>query len=566
MNVYLKDYLPNDAALVPASALAAAVNALGDGDTLFLGGGRLEIGPEGALRKYYYISNNDHGEKPVAFPLIGKRNVTVDGEGADIVFHGSILPFAIDHSANVTVKNLSIDYRFPQYGQGLVVEADRMHTVLEFDGEDFFCRLEDGVPCFYSEADGWAHRRDSLFCLEFDAQTRAPSDHLPAYFAYSGPACDHGFLGSMFRDVTFRQLGENRIGMYGDLGFVHTPGNCVAMMHATREYPGIFVTGSDGVTLERVRLYHTLAMGVICQLSSDITLDRMEADVREGSGRLISVNADATHFVNCRGRITLRGCRFVKMNDDAANLHGIYVKDVRRSGTHGFTAGYGHPQQVGINIFRPGDRVRFFDYETTRVLADCTVADSVQQSADTLSVTLREPMPDFGDSPVVAENVSTAPEITITGCESGANRPRGFLVSSAGRILIENCLLHNMNQGVNIGGEMLDWYESGATTDVTIRNNEFRNSAYAGGAAICAAAHVRHPELNPRFHGRVLIEHNRFTMNGKRFLDAQNVGELIFRENTYTRDPSLPDHGQLGENGVCVKDCGDTSIEPVREA
>ena len=60
MTIYLKDFLKDDS---PAAAIARAINALSDGDTLALGGGKISLSPEGALRKYYCISNNDKGEK-----------------------------------------------------------------------------------------------------------------------------------------------------------------------------------------------------------------------------------------------------------------------------------------------------------------------------------------------------------------------------------------------------------------------------------------------------------------------------------------------------------------------
>ncbi|MFQ9147564.1 MAG: hypothetical protein ACLR5G_04585 [Eubacteriales bacterium] len=50
------------------------------------------------------------------------------------------------------------------------------------------------------------------------------------------------------------------------------------------------------------------------------------------------------------------------------------------------------------------------------------------------------------DGKFVVENRSTAPDVHITGCESGFNRPRGFLLSSAGHIEVENSVFYNMNQ------------------------------------------------------------------------------------------------------------------------
>ena len=65
-------------------------------------------------------------------------------------------------------------------------------------------------------------------------------------------------------------------------------------------------------------------MGIVGQLSENITLDGITAEPREGGKRLLSTNADATHFINCRGKIEVARCKFVQMMDDASNVHGIY--------------------------------------------------------------------------------------------------------------------------------------------------------------------------------------------------------------------------------------------------
>ena len=562
MIIKLSDYINNAENNVTPS-LRRAIDALSDGDTLELGGGVYDLYADGAEVRHYFISNNDPGEKPIAFPLVGKKGITIDGGGAELIFHGRILPFAVDSSSDITIKNLSVDYSSVWFSQALIVEADRYKTVLRFS-DDSPCRVKDGKFCF--EVFGGEDVREEVFAVEFErdrAGSPRPSSHIPPYFPTVTRGADHGFLSGMYREVTLEETSHGVITMYGNLGFVHTVGNHVVMLHSSREFPGFFINESKNVRLESINIYYTSGMGVVGQLSENITLDRVVAAPKKGSGRMISVNADATHFVNCRGKIELTGCRFVSMNDDACNIHGIYLICEKSESPDTIICGYGHNQQRGINICRPGDHVAIIDRDTTSIVCTAHVVSSELVTPDELRLKLDREVT-LGENYLV-ENLSTAPGIHIADCESGNNRPRGFLLSSPGKTLVERCRFYNMYSGIQIGGEMRDWFESGATTDVTIRDCDFANSAYAGGTAITIAPKLY--ETNPRdfFHGRVVIEGNEFVQSSKRIMYANLVRELVFKDNKFRLDESLPYHAPNGETGVRVTNCGKEDVAEVIE-
>jgi len=85
--------------------------------------------PDKAFEKHYFISNNDHGLKRIAFPVIGMENLTIYGGGSEFMFHGRMTPFVIDNSRNITIKNLSIDYGRPFFSQGEIVAAGQEYVV-----------------------------------------------------------------------------------------------------------------------------------------------------------------------------------------------------------------------------------------------------------------------------------------------------------------------------------------------------------------------------------------------------------------------------------------------------
>ena len=107
------------------------------GDTLLIGDGKYDMRVEGAYVRHYYISNNDHGIKPIALPIINKENISIIGEGAELVFHGEILPVVVDGSKNIKLSGFSIDYEVPMYAQCDVIETSEDRTVIKFDGKQF---------------------------------------------------------------------------------------------------------------------------------------------------------------------------------------------------------------------------------------------------------------------------------------------------------------------------------------------------------------------------------------------------------------------------------------------
>ncbi|MBK8704299.1 MAG: hypothetical protein IPN33_12225 [Saprospiraceae bacterium] len=92
-----------------------------------------------------------------------------------------------------------------------------------------------------------------------------------------------------------------------------------------RRYPGFSIQDSKNVVLEHINVYASGAMALIAEKSEDITLRDFNVKLPEGSSRMIGASADATHFVNCKGLITLESCQFENMLDDATNVHGTYM-------------------------------------------------------------------------------------------------------------------------------------------------------------------------------------------------------------------------------------------------
>jgi hypothetical protein len=394
-----------------------------------------------------------------------------------------------------------------------------------------------------------------------DAKTLGPSPYKPEYITETEKGVDNGFLSSFFRLVTYHDLGNGRLAVTGDVGYRYQEGNYwVGTFHYNRKNPGIFINESRNISLKNVDLYHTLAMGVIGQLCENITLDNVNTVPREGSGRLLSVCADSTHFVNCRGTIRVVNCKFTNMLDDALNVHGIYQRILPDHAGHQIPLGVGHFQQAGILSYRPGDKVGIIDRVTGVCKAVYTAKNAQMLTEDTFLLETVEEPTTLSENDVI-ENLSTNPKVEISGCECGKNRPRGFLLSSREQVVVENCTFYNMYEGIFISGGVNDWYESGAAHDVIIRNNQFKNSAYAGRVAIHIMPDFEKMEKVRNFTRGIVIENNVFTQCDRRLLRAYSSQGLVFRNNRFVCNPTLPHYHQEGTEGVTLINCDDTTYE-----
>ncbi len=74
-------------------------------DTMVFDKGRYEFFSELASETVLCVSNHDIYEiKRVAFLLEEMDNFSIDGGESEFIFHGTIIPFAIKNSKNITLK------------------------------------------------------------------------------------------------------------------------------------------------------------------------------------------------------------------------------------------------------------------------------------------------------------------------------------------------------------------------------------------------------------------------------------------------------------------------------
>lgn len=292
--VYLKDFLTPGAAetdAVPAVRAALEHCAATGARKLVLPGGRLCMRPDQAVEKYQFISNNDESLKRIAFDLAGMRDFEIDGGGTELLFTGFISPFSLEDCENITISDLTIDFTRTFHSEGVVEAAGDGWLEIRFP-EDYLCDIVNGCLRF-RDTEGTVYPFSNL--LEFDAVRREPAFRAMDYWLSNRtiPAekCENGNFRILRKDLKA------------------TVGNVMVFGAAARYNPGFTLADCRGVEIRNVNLYHCGGMGVIAQRSRDIELRKLVIVPSPGKGRMISITADATHYVNCGGYIRMNRLR-----------------------------------------------------------------------------------------------------------------------------------------------------------------------------------------------------------------------------------------------------------------
>ena len=459
-----------------------------------------DLYPEQAETRELYVSNTvgadqRHRDKTIGLLVEAMHDVTIDGRGARLVFHGPQTAFASIRSTNVTFTNFSVDYAAPKVIDATVAAAG-------VTGGQAWRVLS--VPA------GSPYRVDGTHITwlgETSPATGRPYwsgvDALE-YTQIHDPAARRTWRADnpLFDDVAaVTDLGGRRIRIDYSTGTPPSDTGLVYQMRLIeRTEPGVFIWESANVTLRSINAYHLQAFGVVGQFSENITIANVNFAPDPGSGRSSSSFADHVQMSGIKGTVTITGNVFDGPHDDPINIHGTYVEVVAKPGPDTLTLAYQHPQTAGFPQFYPGDEVDFVDKRTMAALpggpavvaaVDGPSGRDHAKPLTTMTVTFRGPVPagvEIGGT--VAENITYTPAVVIAGNVFRNVPTRGVLVTTRRPVLITGNRFDGIAMaGIFIAGDASQWYESGAVTDVTIRGNSFRR--LGGPAVLVEQAHHR---------------------------------------------------------------------------
>ena len=489
----------------------------------------------GAALRTYYISNHDQtNPKRVGIALEGFKHLTLEGNGAEFIFHGRMLPLALLHSENCTLRNFSIDFANPHISQVRITENDAEKGIT-FEPAPWVEWRITKDSLFETYGTGWSNRPS--YGIAFEEKTR----HI-VYNTSDAHCPTH--------QVTVVREGALLAPNWKDSRLV--PGTVVALRGWGRPAPGIFLHRNRNTVLENVKVHYAEGMGLLAQLCENITLDAFGVCLKGADDpRYFTTQADATHFSGCKG--VIRSCNglYEGMMDDAINVHGTYLKVVKRIDDHTLIGRYMHDQSWGFEWGEPGDSIQFIRSRTMDIAGKPNHITAISPEGQSETAGTREFRITFAQpiDPQISEgegygieNLTWTPEVVFKGNTIRNNRARGTLFSTPQQVIVEDNLFdHTSGAAILLCGDCNGWYETGACRNVIIRRNRFVN-ALTNLFQFTNAIISIYPEIpnlegqQQYFHGgkegSILIEENEFDTFDAPILYAKSVDGLVFRNNT----------------------------------
>lgn len=498
--------------------------------------GTYDFYPDRAAERLLHVSNHDiYGEYRVAFPLCGMKHFTVDGGGSTFLFHGCIIPFLSEGSERITIENLTIDYPKILHLEGIVIARGEDSLDIRIQSLDDY-EIE-GEILYLTDESGNRQRFHYLF-------VRGHDNRLP----YTPDARDTWSDG---KQVRFTELGDRTVRMFHPAEMVDVGTNVTLRCDRMRQACNVVASDSKDLTVRNVTMLSSYAMGVLAQMTENVTLEHLT--VKAKPGYLDSLEADATHFVHCKGLVKVTDCAFSEQLDDALNIHGVFTKIIEKTGDY-LLIRYMHDEAKGLNLYRPGDTFQTLDPKslipngTYRVArAEIINKDYTKLYVEGGTGAIRE-----GD---VVENLTWSCDLEFARNRVTNNRARGMLIAAKGKVRIHDNYFNTTGVAILFESDGQYWFESGGTNDVEITGNTFDHCKYVhtwGNNVIEVVPRAAFRE-GEYYHQSIRVTGNRFVGNDYPLLSADNVASVVFRDNRI--------EAQTGEPVVRFCRCGSVDCD-----
>lgn len=505
--------------------------------------GRYDFWPEDAIRKEYFITNTSteqecpSKEKTIGLLFEGMKGVTVEGNGAALVFHGKMTTVALEHCQRMKLKNFSIDFQRPGGSEMTYTKIDENGVEVKLHRDSYY-EISDGRLHLYGE--GWRSNRNH--CIEYSPDN--------GHFFYS-----QGW--SILAESPVVEVAPGIVRFSTPLGFTPHIGNTLTIRDVIRDQVGIFILESQHIIFENIGVYYMHGLGIVSQYSQNISMINVRCTPRENSGRILASSADFMHFSGCSGKINILNCQYEGAQDDAINIHGTNLQVIEKINDKSLILKFMHGQSYGFNAFFPGDTIAFVKATTMRRFSYSKV-ESVRRLSDrTVEIVLDRSVPkELELNQDCIENMTCTPEVEIRGCYFTRTSARGTLVTTPRRVVIADNTYYKIGMSaILIESDAKGWYESGPVKDVKIENNTFIGCAYNGGpgnAVIALNPSNSHINADLPVHQNIRIIGNKFQTQGTPVLYAKSTGGLLFENNEVKlifESPDVTPHALFILNG-----------------
>ncbi len=448
---------------------------------------------------------NPDGTRYTALYLDGKKDVTIDGNGATLLVHGKMTPLLFNNCKNITLKNLTIDYACPTMAEFKVLSNDNGTCVIKINDEILYKvdgnnliwqgeKAHNGIP--YWEDSYIGNRRHIKI---FDSHTEISRDFRRADLVFE----------------TIEELGDNQLKVVlkkRDADFV--PGCIYQTRNIVRDQTGSLFQRCKNLTFENLRIKFMHGLGMVSQFCENVTF--RNCNLTPAQGRTITSTADFFQFSGCRGNLIVENCQAWGAHDDYINTHGTHLRIIDAIyDEKSIIVRFMHNETWGFQAFEIGDELEFIKWDTLQPY-DKTKVISYKKLSDTdILLKLDRSLPKIVLGKDVVENTTWTPNLYVRNCKFGPTSGRGILCTTRGEVVIEN------NQFYKLWGPALlmeddcnFWFESGYSKEVIFRYNQIiscdHGTTYPSAPVIRYTPKIIDENFDGYVHGKLILENNTF--------------------------------------------------------
>lgn len=480
------------------------------------------------------------------FYLNGLKDITIDGEGSLFMMRGRITPMILYRCERINLVDFAIDQEFPSVHEARVVDTGKGTVDFRVHRDTRYIMGANGKPIWLN-ADG-----------QQGAQPASWYQHNPLL----GTLIHNG---NPFVEATkVEEIQPSVLRCHLPLTGKYRKGLVYQGRWHIRNQQGSIILESRDVLLERVKLHTTNGLGILAQLSHNVTLKNVALEPRKETGRTAASFADCFHVCACTGTILVDNCRFVSAQDDPINIFGLILDIVKKESQRTLLLHFPSNDCCGFNFFLPGDKIGFRHRSELLLNGTNTVVSSELVDKRSIRLTLKNDVPDKLSDFYIESLTRIPDESIIRNSYFGCVSTRAILMNTSRKSLIEGNTFHRLPMSAILAKTPdypygLQNYIDG----MTIKNNTFIECAGVENTSFTPGAGIINFNLGTQTVVPGHFPHRKVNIVGNRFINelvtataikARGVNGLIIRDNTFQ---SSSDSAHL----VTLFGCGKVQID-----
>ncbi len=461
------------------------------------------------------------------FYLTDLRDITIDGGGSFFMMHGRMTPVILYRCERVKLVDFAIDQEFPTVQEAMVAAVGDGVVDLRVHPDTRYELGGDGKPVWL-DADGRRSEQPNVWNQYDPVSNTFRGGGNPFAKATRVEEIQPSLLRCHLRDTRGYQKGAS-----------------LQWRWHIRNQQGSIILESRDVVLDRVKLHTTNGLGILAQLSHNLTLENVQVEPRKESERTAASFADCFQAYGCTGNILVDECRFDRAHDDAINIYNYLLHIEKKESPRTLLLRFPSVEQCGFNVFFPGEQIGYRHHEELLLKGTNVVVSSELVDKMTIRLTVRDDLPE-DMSMFHIENLARIPAKTvIRNNYFGCFATRAILMNTSRKTLIEGNTFHRIPMSTILaktpdGNYWLQNYIDG----LMIRNNTFiechgyENAKFTPGSGI----------INFNLETRTVVPdqfpHRNVDIVGNRFVNEQvdatavrvrGVKGLRIKDNTFER-------------------------------